>query len=260
MADKCTYRLLGWLGRILLGIVLLLNMSGKAAYAAEEADHVLYRNETTGYEVYVYDQAQVLSELDAERLAEQMKELTQYGNAVFWSVQDNPLSVSGYAEAHYLNLYGDESGILVVLDLGKERAGVYSTGRIGRAFGARERERLASSLRRSIKNGSYAPSAQVIFSRALSAVEGEFMARVTKYACNALIALILAMLINFVAVNLSSRPQWTSDSELLEATLSYFDNTEPEVEFVTTVDHYKPNTGVQVLEQLNKNPFDMRRF
>ena len=60
--------------------------------------------------------------------------------------------------------------------------------------------------------------------------------RLTKYFCNGMIALITAMLLNYAAVLFTSRLRRTTDSELLEHTMSYYENTEPESKFASSAE------------------------
>lgn len=89
-----------------------------------------------------------------------------------------------------------------------------------------------------------------------AAVTSEIVAYVAKYACNALVALVAAMLINFVAVILSSQMRRTTDSEILEHTLNYFENKDPDAKYVSSMETPRANTIVALFEALAKNPLE----
>ncbi|MBR1854674.1 MAG: hypothetical protein IJ794_16270 [Lachnospiraceae bacterium] len=82
------------------------------------------------------------------------------------------------------------------------------------------------------------------------------LARVSKYVCNVLVALIAAMLINFVAVILSSQMRRTSDSEILEHTLSYFENKDPDAKYVSSMETPRTNGFLAIFKALAKNPLE----
>lgn len=84
----------------------------------------------------------------------------------------------------------------------------------------------------------------------------EIMTQVGKYVCNALVALIAAMLINYVGVMLSSQMRRTSDSELLEHTMSYYEINDPDAKYVSSVETYRPNGFVEIMKGLAVNPFE----
>ena len=77
-----------------------------------------------------------------------------------------------------------------------------------------------------------------------------------RYVCNALVALIGAMLINYVAVMLSSQTRRTSDSELLEHTMSYYEINDPDAKYVSSAETYRTNWFVEIMKGLAVNPFE----
>lgn len=77
-----------------------------------------------------------------------------------------------------------------------------------------------------------------------------------RYVCNALVALIAAMLINYVAVMLSSQTRRTSDSELLEHTMSYYEINDPDAKYVSSAETYRTNWFVEIMKGLAVNPFE----
>ena len=85
--------------------------------------------------------------------------------------------------------------------------------------------------------------------------EQEIMTLVGKYVCNAMVALIAAMLINYVVMMLSSQTRRTSDSELLEHTMSYYESNDPEAKYVSSTETYRTNWFVEIMKGLMVNPF-----
>lgn len=78
----------------------------------------------------------------------------------------------------------------------------------------------------------------------------------SKYVCNALVALIAAMLVNFVAVILTSQMHKTTDSEILEHTLSYFENNDPDAKYVSSTETPRSHDMTAVFKVLASNPFE----
>ena len=65
-------------------------------------------------------------------------------------------------------------------------------------------------------------------------------ARPVKYVCNAMLALIIAMLINFVLVNALSHTKKTSEQELVENALGYCRHDEVLIEYLSRTETYSP--------------------
>ena len=227
----------GVLAVVLSGAILcgIFPGAGFTVYAQSEPGA-----EVTPNQVVIEDDAGLLTESETDRLAKQMQSLTEYGHVVFKTVRDNRISVSGYAEAHYRNLFQDQSGMLLLIDTGHEEVYLYRSGKIARDISRRDAESIRKSVQGDARGGRYYYCAQRAFDLAKKTMSGAGMARFTKYACNACLAFILALLINFVAVNMLSKLQKTSDSELLEHTLNYYDNSEPLIQFITQTETYKP--------------------
>ncbi|MDE5950314.1 MAG: hypothetical protein K2H12_01870, partial [Acetatifactor sp.] len=73
------FKMLGLLVSLL--IFLSLGLPVKA--------EIFYTNENTGYQVYIEDDAGLLSVAEQQELAEQMQGITAYGNVMFKTISEN---------------------------------------------------------------------------------------------------------------------------------------------------------------------------
>ncbi len=71
---------------------------------------VMYTNEETGYQVCIEDDADLLSQEEESALAQQLRGITVYGNALFKSIDENNYSTDSYARAYYQECFGNSSG------------------------------------------------------------------------------------------------------------------------------------------------------
>lgn len=243
MADRVRLKILC----ILCCVVLLCPLAVQHVLAAQELPEVsedvrgeVYRNEETGYPVWIEDDAELLTNAERAALAAQMQGITAYGGAAFKTIAVNNLSAGSYAQMYYASLFSDESGILFLIDMDNRKIWIYCDGDIYRTVTENYADTITDNVYTYASDGNYYQCASAAFEQAAELLEGRRIAQPMKYICNVLLAVIGALLINFGLVNLFSKAGKTSDRELLSQTLSYFSHTDPTVcyDFETKV--YSP--------------------
>ena len=87
-----------------------------------------YENPDTGYCVKIIDGSDLMSDEDEELLAEHMKMMTEYGNAVFYLLENNPLTAEEASGNKYNALFGEENGVLFLIDYENEQIYLKNNG------------------------------------------------------------------------------------------------------------------------------------
>lgn len=95
----------------------------------------VYVNQDTGYQVFLEDEAKLLTKDQQMELSEVMKEITVYGNAGFVTTDGNPFSTENFARDYYRNRFGTESGTVFVIDMDHRNIWIHSDGAGGRSGG-----------------------------------------------------------------------------------------------------------------------------
>lgn len=207
---------------------------------ASEGEFYYWSNEETGYRVIIDDAAGLLSDEEEAALAEQMEIFTEYGNAAFRSVDRNGISTPSYAESSYRNYFSSQSGMIFMIDMENHSIAVYCEGKMRKVIGNKEAGQIAEGVKPHIIRGEYADGAGKVFRQAYEKLEDHRAARPVKYLCNAMLALVCALLINFVWLNLSSKARRTNEDELIKNTLNYHDHSAPEFQWVRS---FEERTG-----------------
>lgn len=247
-ADSVIYSLLRFVisvACVVLGCMILVFAAASLHVAAaeeqtggvqgetgEETRGELYRNPDTGFVVWLEDDAELLSEEERIALGGQMQAVTEFGNAVFKSVSRNGLGTDGYAKYFYTSLFEGESGMVFLIDTDNSGLGIYSEGtvhRIVREEGARE---ITDNTYVYALRGEYYTCGSRAFEQAEELLGNWYSMRSMKYICNALLALTVALLINYALVNFLSKARRTEEDEMLAHALKYFSNTDPLVCFL----------------------------
>ena len=107
-------------------------------------------------------------------------------------------NTSSYAKAKYRELFGHDSGILFVIDMGRRNIWIYCDGKIYRSIDKAYSNTITDNVYRYASRGEYYQCAKKVFEQALTLLQGGRIAQPMKYISNALIACVLALLINFI--------------------------------------------------------------
>ena len=180
------------------GALAMQMLTPFGAKAGGTPDGVLYTNAGTGYCVVIDDQEDLLTEEEENRLLAQMQSLTQCGNAVFVSCSQYDYSETvDYAKNWYYGYFGNESGTTLMIDMGQRMIALYSAGDNYKVIGREEGYVITDNIYTYASEGDYYGCAENAFRQVWTLLEGGRIARPMKYINNALLALILAVLINY---------------------------------------------------------------
>lgn len=196
--------------------------SGEADIAAEHAGSVLWTNGETGYQVVVVDDAALLTSEEKALLASDMQAVTAYGNAVFKSVSYNDYSASRFAQDYYHSLMGSASGTLFLIDMFNREIYIFSDGAVYRTITAAYASTITDNVYRYASDQDYYQCASRAFGQIHALLSGRRIAQPMKYISNALLALILAALINYFLVRVLSASSKPDTREILNAVHARF--------------------------------------
>lgn len=235
----------------LFSLILCLLMLGQPMCVKAAAESVedmeawwnVYNNEATGYDVVLLDIAALLSETEKDMLVEQVSEITAYGNVAFVSLSENSGSAGGFAESCYETLFSTESGILFLIDMDNREIYIYCDGEIYRTITKSYAETITDNVYTYASKGQYYQCASKAFEQAYTLLEGGWIARPMKYICNALLALIAALLFNYYLVEANSGLKKTEEKELFANSLGYFSSVNHMAHFQNSERIYSPQSS-----------------
>lgn len=219
-----------------------LGVSAADGQTEEKLRGVMYQNPDTGYVVLVEDDAGLLSEEELAALARQMQEITVYGNAAFKTIAENESSTRYYAGSYYYSAFASRSGMLFLIDMDNRNIWIYCDGAVYKTITEDYADTITDNVYLDAHYGNYYECASKTFKQAAALLDGHRIIQPMKYICNALLALLIALLFNFGLVNIFSWAHKTGDKELLAHTLNYFSNTDPTVCYQYQDKVYDPRT------------------
>jgi len=197
---------------VFCGWVLLL---GRILCYGSEAENSVYTNPDTGYQVWVEDGARLLTDEQLSDLAQEMREITDYGNAVFVTIDVNDFSTETFARSYYMDRFGTASGTMFLIDMDWRNIWIHSDGAVWKVVDSADAYTITDNVYRYASRGEYYECAREAFSQVHALLKGEKIARPMKYICNALLAMILALLANYGLVIHFTRLRQPKNKEIL---------------------------------------------
>lgn len=197
-------------------------------------------NPETGYEVVIDDGADLLSEEEEEMLGGKMMEVTPYGSAAFVTVDSNYSSAGSYAEDYFYDCFGYGSGTLFLIDMDNREIYIYSDGAVYRTITKSYANTITDNIYTYASDAEYFTCAYKAFEQIVTLLEGNRIAQPMKYASNAFLAVLLALLINYFVVMITSAAKKPGEKELLEATKHRCSLVNTEAVYTHTTKKYDP--------------------
>ena len=202
-------------------------------------------NSNTGYSYYLDDDADFLSESEEKAITELMLQITEYCNVAFATSTDHPYySAESFAVATFESNYGTKSnGVCFVIDRDYNEIYLISEGAM--------RKTITSGRCNSITDNTYIYATQghgydyytcayKTFEQVLPLLQGGKIAQPMKHICNILLALILAMLINYFIVKSFAHAKKPGNHELLAGLYTKVNIMNPAAKFTHQTKKYDP--------------------
>lgn len=202
-----------------------------------------YENPETGYCVIVEDDANLLTEEEQAKLAEEMQGITAYGNVAFKSITENATSTSTYADDYYHTLFGMKSGTLFLIDMDNRNIWVFSDGEMYDVITTAYAETVTDNVYRYASNEEYYKCASRAFGQITALLKGQRIAQPMKYISNILLALSLGLLLNFGLAVCLTKTWRAENEEMLSTTYRKFTHTRPTIEYLSQTKKYTPRSS-----------------
>ena len=204
----------------------------------------LYTNPDTGYEAVVEDEADLLSDSEEDDLCDILKKVTEYSNAAFAAIDENPYyNTQRYAESYSDDTFGGSSAVVFIVDMDNRYLYLDSTGAARRRITSSYADTITDNVYKYASDVDYFSCAYETFDQVYTLMQGEKIAQPMKYISNILLAVAIAMLINFFAVIAFSKKRKASAKELVSGIYSKYKVTDTRASFVNQTKTYSPQSS-----------------
>lgn len=204
-----------------------------------------YTNPDTGYSVYFDDQAGLLSSSEKSLLIADMEPITEYGDVIFCTISVNSYSTSYFAETYFHQTLGMgvEDGVLFLIDMDNRNLYIFSDGTLYQKLGTTYADSITDNVYRKATAGEYYECASKAYSQIYTVLNGHMISQPMKYICNAMVALLAAMIICFIIVSVASKLKNPTDAELLNIARMRFQMSDLTEEKGHTTKTYSPQSS-----------------
>ena len=185
------------------------------AYAAP--DGYVYTNPETGYSVYISDRQNLLTGSQEIALIEDMKPVTEYGNAGFISSYNTVDSISSFSRELYTEVFGSENGSLFVIDMGLRQIYLCNGGEYRRLITTAYSKTITDNVYKYARDGEYYVCASNVFRQVTTVLQGGRIAQPMRYISAALLALTLSLTINYLIVLFYTSASKATEEEIIDA-------------------------------------------
>lgn len=199
-----------------------------------------YVNPDTGYQAVIEDDANLLSEEEEAALQEQLEEITAYGNVAFKTIDDNYMSTENYARSYYKDMFGTASGTLFLIDMDNRIIWIHSDGAVYKVITTAYANTITDNVYRYASDKAYFVCAQKAFEQILSLLKGQKIAQPMKYISNGLLAILLALLLNYGVVCVFAGAKKLGKKKMMENVPIQFSYTKPLAVFTHQTRTYHP--------------------
>ena len=191
-----------------ISVVLVMSFFPQYSYARNDFRTVIEDNED------------LISAEEEILLEAKMEEITQFGNAAFITVEQYSYETGTYAKNEYRRLFGTESGIVFVIDMGKRNIWIFSDGAIYRTITKPYANTITDNVYRYASRGEYFSCAYEAFDEVVTLLKGGRISQPMKYISNVLISMVLAVLINFILLVIERKEKKAEPVSALKAMTS----------------------------------------
>ena len=233
-------RILSTLTCSFIAMVLLLGLP----YNAWASNNAISNNSETRYSIFLDDWADLLTPSEEDALSKTMEPITAYGNVAFVSIADNPeYSSERYAKKYYQEHFGYDSGIVFLVDMDERYLWIHSDGEIYKTVTTSYANTITDNVYSYASDEDYFTCATKAFEQVNTLLEGRRIAQPMKYISNALLAIVLALMINYFLAMTRSRSQKATDGQLLNGIFSKVAITNTHTDFVNQTKRYSPRSS-----------------
>ena len=168
-------------------------------------------NTQTGFFTVIDDGADLLTNAEEKQLADVIQPILNYGSACFVTLNRNPNSTEDAAiDAYCRYIGGGNSGIIFLIDMDNRILTMQADGAIYKTVNKRYCTTITDNVYSYASDKEYYECAVEAFSQAAALLEGQRIAQPMKHISNTLLAIVLALMLNFGLVSLIAKKRKAS--------------------------------------------------
>lgn len=233
------------MGRLIALLALCLVLLSGTVNAPAVVENT---NGESGYRLLIDDQAGYFTESDLSSLESLMEEITAYCNVAIVTTTDHSCySTEDFAGTYFEDSFGAHtSGTLFVIDRDLNEIFLYSDGAARRTITDSKAYSITDNTyiyATSSKDYDYYTCSYKTMEQVLALLEGRRIAEPMRYICSALLAVIAALLINYLVAMYLSRAKKADVHEVLSGTYTNLQVNGAHARFLHQTKTYSPQSS-----------------
>lgn len=185
-------------------LILLAALIALLPFAAAAGETALEKNEVTGYQLVVDDEAGLIDRAELQSVLDAMRGITEYANVGFLTYPSGGSSRNSATKAQEWGdrTFGYQTRFTVfIIDMTNRHLDIYASKSLAGTLTAGVENSIADNVSKAATAGNYSKCAADAFTQILSILKGEKIATPMKYVSNAVLALIAAMLAAYLLIS-----------------------------------------------------------
>lgn len=187
---------------------------------ADEYSFEVYYNEETGYGAYIDDAAQLI-DYDSDyyyEITELMEKITSYGNVAVLTTDNNSGTTRDYAIAVRKSWFGEASATVFTIDMDNREIYILSYGKILKTISSDRAYLITDNTYSLCTDKKYTDCIYETLSQEVTLLEGGSISQPMKYICNAILAILIAIMVVYYNVSCGAGDDLVKVEELLADT------------------------------------------
>ena len=187
---------------LLIALALALALAPLACSA--EKGVLTEKNEETGYTLVIQDDGGLVEAEETEKVLEAMRPVLEYANVGFLTCPSNGSRTNSATKAQKWgdSTFGSKTRFTVfIIDMNTRHLDIYASVPLKTVLTAAEENSITDNVYRYASRGEYAECAVQTFEQIAKVLRGEKIATPMKYASNALLAIIAAILAAYLLIS-----------------------------------------------------------
>ena len=173
-----------------------------------------YKNETTNYEAFIDDSANLLSEEEKSLLLEDITPLTEYGHVAFVSIDSNDRDVDDFARDYYHSRFFTDSGTIFIIDMDNRKIYIFSDGSNYKVITSSKAYSITDNVYLYASEKEYYRCAHNAFKEIKTLLDGGKILEPMRYTSNVFVALTISFLLSFIIVLVKSKTNKVSSKSI----------------------------------------------
>ncbi|MCQ2498032.1 MAG: TPM domain-containing protein [Lachnospiraceae bacterium] len=228
---------------LMLAAIISISILSVTSFAGTIYDD----NSESGYTYFVYDTAELLSEVEEETVLKALEPISEFGHAGVIIIDDNPYNTAErYASEFLKDSFGtDKTGIVLIIDYtpGQHYLYICAGDKNFSGISASKCDIVTDNIYRYAKNEQFYTCALEGVHQINDVLNGINIPQPMKYLSNACLAIIMGLILAYFIASATSKTRNSSAGERLQNIYTQFKVNSPSATVTNTTKTYSPRSS-----------------